>query len=401
MQGIVILGAGECGVRAAFSAREQGYSGPITIIGEEAGLPYERPPLSKPDVNGVIQKPICSAEDLKDKGITLCNGVQAAALDRRARTVSLSSGRALGYDKLLIATGAGPRQMTCAGAERALTFRSAEDAKRIYDSARPGRRVVIVGAGLIGLELAAVLVSRGVDVSVLEYAPVPLGRNVPRPLAQKIADRHEAEGTRILCDVEVDAITASHVVLADGQELEADLVVAAIGVTPRTKLAAAAGLAVEDGICVNAELRTDDPHILAAGDCASVLCAGRRQRYETWQNAQLQGDIAGRNMAGAQLAFETPVWFWSDQFDLGLQGVGQTKGSVAATRRTGGDTEILFYLDEVGRVAGAFGLGSGNAVAKDIKLAQKLIEAGIAADPDQLRDPTINLKKLLRPVAAA
>lgn len=401
MSGVVILGAGECGVRAALSAREAGYSGPITLISEEAGLPYERPPLSKPDAAGVIQKPICTAEMLRDKDITLLDGVEVAALDRNALSVSLSSGAMLYYDKLLFATGASPRQMACDGAERALTFRTAQDAGRIYDIAQPGTRVVIVGAGLIGLELAAVLVTRGVDVSVLEYAPVPLGRNVPRLLAQKIVDRHLAEGTKILCGVQVDRITASQVGLADGRMLDADLVVAAIGVAPRTDLAASAGLPIDNGICVNASLSTDDPHIFAAGDCASVLRGDTRQRFETWQNAQIQGDIAGRNMAGGQLTFENPVWFWSDQFDLGLQGVGQTAGAADATRQIDAGTEILFYLNDGRQLIGAIGLGSGNAVAKDIKLAQKLIEAGVPVDAASLCDPNINLKKLLRPATAA
>jgi 3-phenylpropionate/trans-cinnamate dioxygenase ferredoxin reductase component len=401
MSGIVILGGGECGSRAAFSARDQGYSGPITIVGEEMGLPYERPPLSKPDAQGIIRKPICSADMLRDKAITLLDGVQAIALDREVRCVTLSTGDRLGYDKLLFATGASPRQMTCDGAERALSLRTVQDAARIYDIAQPGTKVVIVGAGLIGLELAAVLVAREVDVSVLEYAPVALGRNVPRLLAQRIVDRHVWEGTYILCSVKVDRITAAHVVLADGRMLAADLVVAAIGVAPRTELAAAAGLAIENGICVNDNLCTDDPHVFAAGDCASVPRSGIRQRFETWQNAQIQGDIAGRNMAGGQHSFDGPVWFWSDQFDLGLQGVGQTNGAIFAKRQTDGDAEILFYLNEASQLIGAIGLGRGNEVAKDIKLAQRLIEASVSVAAEHLIDPDINLRKLLKPATAA
>lgn len=401
MFGIVVLGAGECGVRAGFSAREAGYSGPITLISEEAGLPYERPPLSKPDAEGVIQKPICTAEMLRDRDIELLDGVRVTALNRSARSVSLSSGKMLHYDKLLFATGARPRQMNCDGAERTLTFRTTQDAERIYKIAQPGARVVIVGAGLIGLELAAVLVSRGVDVSVLEYAPAPLGRNVPRLLAQKIVDRHLAEGTKILCGVDVDRITEKQVVLSDGRMFEADLIVAAIGVSPRTDLAEAAGLSIDNGICTNANLCTDDPDIFAAGDCASVLHGDTRQRFETWQNAQVQGDIAGRNMAGGQLAFENSVWFWSDHFELGLQGVGQTVGAADAMRQSDTGTVILFYLNDAAQLVGAIGLGSGNAVAKDIKLAKKLIEAGVPVVTEHLRDPDTNLKKLLRPSTAA
>ncbi|WP_040482754.1 NAD(P)/FAD-dependent oxidoreductase [Yoonia vestfoldensis] len=401
MSGIVILGGGECGSRAAFSARDQGYSGPITIVDEETGLPYERPPLSKPDAQGIIRKPICSADMLRDKAITLLDGLQAISLDREVRCVTLSTGVKLGYDKLLFATGASARQLTCDGGERALSLRTVHDAARIYDIAQPGTKVVIVGAGLIGLELAAVLVARGVDVSVLEYAPVALGRNVPRPLAQRIVDRHVSEGSHIFCGVEVDSITAGHVVLADGRMLAANLVVAAIGVAPRTGLAAVAGLAIENGVCVNDNLCTDDPHVFAAGDCASVQRGGIRQRFETWQNAQIQGDIAGRNMAGGQHAFDGPVWFWSDQFDLGLQGVGQTNGAVFATRKVDNDAEVLFYVNEASQLVGAVGLGRGNAIAKDIKLAQKLIEAGVSIVAEHLNDPDINLKTLLKPATTA
>lgn len=402
MSGIVILGAGECGVRAAFAARDFGFEGPITLVGEEAGLPYERPPLSKPKADRAILKPICTAQALAEKGIRLLDGVRATNIDRRAKTVALSSGNAIAYDRLLFATGASPRSLGCEGADRALTFRTLADANRIYAAVDQAREVTIIGAGLIGLELAAELSGRGGAVTVLEFAPLPLGRNVPQALARRIVDRHLAESVQVLTGVEVVRITGTAVELADGRSIPGAVVVAAVGVAPNTGLADAAGLATGNGIRVDEHLRTADPAIFAAGDCASVQVeAGGHQRFETWQNAQAQGEIAGRNMAGADVTFAPPVWFWSDQFDLGLQGVGTTQGDPSAIRPLGEGAELLFYLDGGDRLVGAAGLGQGQEVAKDIKLSQKLIEAGIPVSATQLSDPAINLKKLLRATAVA
>lgn len=402
MAGIVIAGGGDCGMRAAFAARDQGYMGAITVVAAEPGLPYERPPLSKPGADGAVETPICTLAQLQERKIDLLSGVSVQSEDRAVRRVTLSNGASLGYDKLLLATGATPRKLACTGGELALPLRSLKDAQRIYAAATPRARVVVIGAGLIGMELAAVLVARGARVTVLEYGPRPLGRNVPEALAARITDRHLAEGVDILCNVQIAEVTQTEVVLADGRSIPSDLVVAAIGVVPNTALAQAAGLAVENGIRVDGLLRSTDPNIFAAGDCANVLCEDAvHRRFETWQNAQTQGDIAGRNMAGANLQFGGPVWFWSDQFDLGLQVVGETTGQASAIRRMGAGTELHFYLDRHARLVGAAGLGLGNAVAKDIKLAQKLIEATLPLEAALLADPTTNLKRMLRPMAAS
>ena len=402
MAGIVIAGGGDCGMRAAFAARDQGYAGAITVVAAEPGLPYERPPLSKPGADGATEKPICTPGQLHESKIELLSGVSVQSVDRAGRRVDLSNGAGLGFDKLLLATGATPRKLACTGGAFALPFRSLKDAQRIYAAAAPRARVVVIGAGLIGMELAAVLVARGVRVTVLEYGPRPLGRNVPEALAARIMDRHLAEGVDILCNVQIAEVTQTEVVLADGRSIPSDIVVAAIGVVPDTALAQATGLAVENGIRVDGQLRSSDPNILAAGDCASVLCEDAvHRRFETWQNAQTQGDIAGRNMAGADLQFGGPVWFWSDQYDLGLQAVGDTTGRASAIRKMDAGAELHFYLDTQAHLLGATGLGLGNAVAKDIKLAQKLIEAALPLEAALLADPAINLKKMLRPIAAS
>ena len=397
MTGIVIIGAGECGMRAALAARDAGYEGPITVIGDERALPYERPPLSKSDAMGAVEKPITSLDALSEKAIDLKRGVSAIAIDREAQEVALSDGKSLQYGKLLLATGARPRTLICPGGERALVLRTIEDARAIYAAVETATNVVIVGAGLIGLEIAAKLRTRGLQVTVVEAEPRTLGRNVPERLATRLAARHQEEGVSIICGVHTASCTDCGMELEDGRFLETDLVIAAIGVVPNIELAVSAGLSVENGIRVNGQLMTEDPLIYAAGDCATVRTSeGTYRRYETWQNAQSQGEIAGRNLAGGDVRFDVPVWFWSDQFDLGLPGVGDTTGKPSVIRGLDDDSEILFYLDEAGALVGAAGLGQGNAVAKDVKIAQRLI--GVRVDATSLSDPTHNLKKLLRAV---
>lgn len=397
MAGIVIIGAGECGTRAAFAARAEGYEGPIALIGDEPCLPYERPPLSKPDATGEVEKAITSLATLSENAITLKSGVAVVAIKPGDCTVLLSDGASLSYDRLLIATGARPRLMNCRGGSQMASLRTISDARAIYSKAKTASNIVIVGAGLIGLELAAELSGRGTRVTVLEAGPRPLGRNVPERLATKLMKRHRNEGVELLFDSSIVACDGNSLTLVDGRTFEADLVIAAIGVEPNEELAKSAGLTVQNGVRVNERLETDDPRIFAAGDCASVLASdGTYRRYETWQNAQMQGEIAGVNLAGGDARFDQPVWFWSDQYDMGLQGVGNTSGTPTAVREVGEDEELLFFLDASNRLVGAAGLGQGNAVAKDIKIAQRLI--GTTIDPTLLADPTHNLKKLLRTI---
>ena len=397
MSGIVVIGAGACGAQAALAARDAGHVGPIILIGDEPGTPYERPPLSKPSADGVLRRPIASSETFLERSIALIDGVSATRFDRKAQVVTLADGRTVPYDRLLLATGARPRRLGCPGGENALVFRTIEDAQAMFARAGGAGRVVIVGAGLIGLELAAVLAQRGLTVTVLEAGPRPLGRNVPRPFAKRLAERHRGHGVTILCDVTVSACANDGVTLSDGRFLGADIIIAAIGVEPAIELARAEGLATENGICVGASLATEDPAIFAAGDCAAVrMPNGVHQRFETWQNAQVQGDVAGRNLAGGHEAFTGPVSFWSDQYDLGLHCVGDTSSTPAAVRALGEEAEVLYFLDTCGRLVGAAGLGPHNAAAKDIRLAQRLIGMGAGCTPAELADPAINLKRLLR-----
>ncbi|EJJ29871.1 NAD(P)/FAD-dependent oxidoreductase [Rhizobium sp. CF142] len=401
MSGIVIIGAGECGTRAAFALREAGYSGSITLAGAEPHLPYERPPLSKPMDGAAQMKLICAEDVLAAAGIDYLKGVSASKLDVDAATVILSDGQVLPYKKLLLAIGARPRRLACPGAERALDFRTHADAEAIFANARPSRSVAIIGGGLIGMELASVLRGKGVAVSVIEAAPKILGRAVPPRFAEKLHARHIAEGVGFHLDRGVVAVSDDGVLLTDGSMVLAQLIVSAIGVTPEITLAQEAGLATGNGILTDAHLRTSAPNIFAAGDCAAVSQpGGGHARFESWRNARAQAEVAARNMIGAAEAFAAIPWFWSDQYDLGLQVAGLPQPEHQSVVRSLGDDELEFYL-EGGRLVAAAGLGVGNGLAKDIKLAELLIAAGVHPDPAALADPNMNLKALLKSASAA
>lgn len=401
MSGIVIVGAGEAGTRAAFTLRETGYDGAIRLIGAETHLPYERPPLSKPSNGDVTMKAICSGEALLNAGITYLPGAEVTQLDVAGQSLTLSDGQLLGYNKLLLATGARPRKLSCLGAGRALDFRTYDDAKTILDTINASRSVAIIGGGLIGMELAAMLRGKGLIVSVIEAAPKPLGRAVPLRFAAKMHMRHVDEGVNFHLGVGVSEILGDIVLLTNGAEVPADVVVAAIGVQPEISLAEKAGLATGNGILTNPFLQTSDRHIFAAGDCAAVeQYGGGHARFESWRNARSQAETAARNMAGASEAFSAIPWFWTDQYDLGLQVAGSPQPHHRSVVRALPTGELEFYLDE-GTLVAAAGLGIGNGVAKDIKLSEMLIAAGVSPDPVALADPGINLKALLKSAKAA
>ncbi len=401
MGGIVIIGAGECGTRAAFALREAGYSGPVTLVGSEPHVPYERPPLSKP-VDGAVQlKAICSAQALEASRVDYLQGVSASRLDAQERTVTLGDGRTLPYEKLLLATGARTRPLTCPGAQYALSFRTYADAAAIFSRAGDGRRVAIIGGGLIGMELAAVLRNKGVAVSIIEAAPAPLGRAVPARFAARLHARHRGEGVQFHLGQGVAEITDCAVHLAEGTVVPAELVVAAIGVQPDVALAEQAGLSIGNGVLVDDLLRTSAADIFAAGDCAAVRQpGGGHLRFESWRNARSQAETAARNMAGGSEAFLAVPWFWSDQYELGLQVAGLPAPTHQTVLRGRDDGEVEFYLED-GQLVAAAGLGIGNAVAKDIKLAEMLIAAGVRVDAAALADPDFNLKTLLKSARAA
>lgn len=404
---MVIIGAGECGTRAAFALREAGYEGAVTLVGAEAHLPYERPPLSKeamvaPEAPSI--KAISDAARITEHGIDLLGSTSATSIDRANRSVRLTDGADLAYDKLLIATGSLPRKLPMAGlGPRCVDLRTFDDALAIRAHLRAGSRIAVVGGGFIGLELAASARKLGAEVTVIEAQPRILMRGVPEEIARIVHETHGTEGVDIICGDGIAAIedngTSVRITLSSGRIVAADLGIIGIGAVPVTALAETAGLALNNGIAVDAQLRTSDPHVFAAGDCCSfplAIYGGRRVRLEAWRSAQEHGALAARNMLGAKEAHATVPWFWSDQYGLTLQIAGlPDEGELSVRRDLDDGAFILFHLKNDGRLVAASGIGPGNAVARDIRLAEMLIGKSARPDPVALASPATKLKSLL------
>ncbi len=329
----------------------------------------------------------------------------AEAIDRDATTVRLAGGRELPYDRLLLATGARARTLPIDGGEHALTLRTHGDALALRSRLTADAHVVVLGAGFIGLEVAASARQLGCRVTVLEMAPTALSRAVPPPIAEVLVERHIAEGVDIRFEARTEAIDArgdrfTVDVAGVPEPLEADVVVAGIGATPNIELAADAGLECENGIAVNAMLQTSDPDIFAAGDCAaaiSELYHGRRIRLESWRNAYDQAATAAANMLGASQIHDAVPWFWSDQYDLGLQLAGLfDAASDVVVRKRPDETMVLFGLDDAGILVAAGAVGSGTSIARDIRVSELMIAARHTPTVDALTDPDQPLKKLLK-----
>lgn len=405
--GMIIVGAGEAGARAASALRERGYAGPVTLVGEEAHGPYERPPLSKRFMTGEAEERpafILDEGKLAAQSIVHLSGVRATRIDAAAHRLRLADGRVLPYSKLLIATGAGPRLLPTPGAgpDNVLYLRSFADALRLRERLRPGSRLTIIGGGFIGLEIAASARERGCSVTLIEMAPRILMRGVPREVADRVQARHEAAGVRFRLGIAIARIerqgAAEAVVLADGFIVLSDAIVAGIGAIPETALAEASGLAIENGVRVDEQLRTSDPDIFAAGDCCSFphpLYDGRRVRLEAWRNAQDQGTVAAANMLGAAEVFGAVPWFWSDQYDETLQVTGLIDAASIMVERPLRDARLFFHLAADGRLVGASAVGPNGLIAKEIRLAEMLIARRAAPDAAALASPSVKLKALL------
>ena len=403
---IVVVGAGEAGARATVALREQGYDGALTLVGEERHAPYERPPLSKAAI--VSEAPpelpvIADARQLTDLGVDVVAGVAATRIDPRGRTLHLADGRALRYDRLVLATGARPRRLTLPGAELALMLRTFEDSAALRERFHRGARIAIIGGGFIGLELAASARALGCAVQVVEAAPRVLQRATPPEISTIITERHQREGVEILTGVGVAGFAREGaceiVTLSDGRRLEADTIVVGVGAAPEVSLAAAAGLAIDNGVAVDGRLRASDPDIFAVGDCASFphpLFGGRRLRLEAWRNAFDQGAFVARALLGADAEYEAVPWFWSDQYDLCLQIAGLPDAGVeTVTRDLGGGALLLFHLTADGRLVGVSGVGPLGKIAKEVRVGEMLIARRARPDPAALAAPGIKLKALL------
>ncbi len=404
--GMIIVGAGEAGARAASALRERGYDGPVTLVGDESHPPYERPPLSKGVMAAADEAPplILDEARLVAQAIVHLAGVRAARTDRGAHRLVLDDGRSLPYHKLLIATGAGPRRLPLPGAEdpRVLYLRTFADALGLRAHLAHGSRLTVVGGGFIGLEVAAGAVARGCQVTLVEAAPRILMRGVPAAVAERVAKRHQDAGVDVRTGSAIVRVDGRgdglSLVLADGSAIDSDAIVVGIGAVPETRLAEASGLRVDNGVRVDERLRTDDPDVYAAGDCCSFphpLYAGRRIRLEAWRNAQDQGNVAATNMLGGDEAYAAVPWFWSDQYDETLQVAGLSDEGVTTVERDLGAGRLFFHLATDGRIVAASGVGPNGAIARDIRLAEMMIARRACPDPTALASPGIKLKALL------
>ncbi|AYG68396.1 MULTISPECIES: FAD-dependent oxidoreductase [unclassified Rhizobium] len=406
MAHFVIIGAGECGARAAFALREKAFGGDITLIGTEPLAPYERPPLSKGGSDEAPEpKFIAALEHYREQTIDLKLNTTVKAIDPSSKTVRLADGETLSYDKLLLATGASARGFpgVDVASQRIRVLRTHADAVALHAALYPGRHIAVVGGGFIGLELAATARMRGADVTVIEGLPRVLKRGVPEAIAEAITERHHQEGADIRCGQIIEAVQEEAgkaiVKLSNGEVISADLLLVGIGALPNVALAAEAGLAIDNGIAVNERLETSIADIYAAGDCCSfplALYGGRRVRLESWRNAQEQANLAAANMLGEGAEISAVPWFWSDQYDLTLQIAGLADEAVTHVRRNLDDGAfILFHLGADGRLLAASGIGRGNAIARDIRLAEMLIAARAHPDHTALAASSVKLKSLL------
>lgn len=370
--GVVVVGGGLTAATVAQTLREEGYDGPVTIVGEEPHPPYERPPLSKGYLLGTEERDAAFVHPrgwYAEHDVDLRTGVRATALDRAAAEVTLDDGTRLPYAHVVLATGATPRRLAVPGADLpgVRYLRRIEDADRLLAAFGDARRVAVVGGGWIGLEVTAAARAAGLAVTVLEAGDLPLGRVLGPEMAEVFARLHREHGVDLRTRVQVRAVEAgpdrrvAGVRLADGGVVPADLVVVGIGAVPETSLAAAAGLAVDDGVVVDARLCTADPRVLAAGDVARAprpALGGRLLRVEHWANAGRQGAAAARTVLGADAVDDRLPYFYTDQYDLGMEYVG-----LAETEGPDAYDDVVVRGDLARREFIAFWLRAGRAVA--------------------------------------
>ena len=403
---IVIAGAGQAAVQAADTLRRKGFTGKLTLIGEEPWLPYQRPPLSKKYLAGALERErllIRPAQFFAEHGITAHLGRRVTDIARRERHVRLDDGLVLPYDALLLATGSRPRRLLAPGAELpgVHTLRTIADVDRIRAGCVAGARMVIIGGGYIGLEVAATVRELGLEVTVLEMAERVMNRVTCPAVSAFYAAEHARQGVRIHCNARVRALHAdAHsgrvraVLTEEGGEYPADIVLVGVGVVPADELAKAAGLNCENGVVTDAHCRTTDEAIYAAGDCASHLNRqyGRHLRLESVDNAFEQGNTVALNLLGTPTPHDKVPWFWSDQFDLKLIiiGVGMGYDSVVLRGEPKSRSFSACYLRGGELVA----IDSINA-PKDQMAARKLIAAHARPDLNKLADLSVPLKDAL------
>jgi 3-phenylpropionate/trans-cinnamate dioxygenase ferredoxin reductase subunit len=400
-QTFVIVGAALAGAKAAETLREEGFDGRVILLGAESERPYERPPLSKEYLRReTTDKPYVHDEAFyADNDIDLRTSTEVESIDPGASEVALAGGERVHYDRLLLTTGAEPRRLSVPGSDLdgILYLRSVADSDAIAERIAAGGKLVTIGAGWIGAEVAASARTKGCDVTVLEMASLPLERVLGPELGAIYRDIHVDHGVELLAETALESFEGSgnvqSVRTADGRLIEADFVVVGVGVAPRTQLAEAAGLKLDNGILTNELLQTSAPDIFAAGDVANALhpLYGQHIRVEHWANALNQGPAVARNMLGRQSPYDNVPYFFSDQYDVGMEYAGYaTEWDEVAFR---GDVEarefIAFWVAE-GRVLAGMNVNVWD-VTDDI---QALIRSKATVDGKRLADPDVPLADL-------
>ena len=405
MSAHVIVGAGLAGAKAVETLREEGFTGPVVLIGEEAERPYERPPLSKDYLLGKAEREsifVHPADWYREHDVDLRLGTAVTSIDRAAHEVVLADGSRVGYAKLLLTTGSSPRRLQVSGAHQAGVqyLRTARDSDQIKAAIAGASRVVVIGAGWIGLETAAAARTAGAEVAIVEMAELPLLRVLGPEVARVFADLHRDHGVDLRLGVQLDDITgtggrADGVQLSDGTQISADVVIVGVGISPNTELAEAAGLDVGDGVKTDASLRTSDPDIYAAGDvaCAHHPFLGTGVRVEHWANALNQPQTAAKAMLGQDVAYDLLPYFYTDQYDLGME----YSGYVAP----GSHDEVVFRGDKRAREFVAFWLRDDRVMAGmndnvwDVnEQVQSLILRAAPVDKTRLANPDIALAEV-------
>ena len=403
----LIVGASLAGAKAAETLRSEGFGGRVILIGAETERPYERPPLSKGYLLGKDEKSVIYVHEegwYAEHDVDLRLGVTVTSVDPAGRTVTTADGETVGYDRLLLATGASPRRLNIPGAGRegVLYLRTVGDSERLAAAFARGGRVVTIGAGWIGLETTAAAREAGCEVTVIEPEPTALYRALGSELGEMFADLHREHGVRFRFGESVSELRGpgangrvSEVITSSGAAVPADIVVAGIGAVPNTGLAAEAGLEVDNGVVADAALHTSGPDIYAAGDVANSYhpLLGRRVRVEHWANALNSGPASARSMLGQHVSYDPVPYFYSDQYDLGMEAAGLPE--------PGSYDQVLYRGDRPGREFIAFWLAGGAVVAgmnvnvwdvsDDI---QALIRSGKQVDPTRLTDPDVPLGQL-------
>ena len=403
---IVIVGASLGGARAAQALREQGFDGPVALIGDEDEIPYERPPLSKDYLMGKHGRDKLYAQPREwyvEHDVDLRLGTIVTAIDPAAHEVEMSGGQRLGYAKLLLTTGSSPRRLQVPGADLSGVhyLRRVGDSDRIRAAFGGAPRVVVIGAGWIGLETAAAARAAGAEVTVLEMAELPLLRVLGREVAEVFAKLHADNDVDLRFGVQVAELTGSGgavsgVRLADGTQVGADMVIVGVGITPNVELASAAGLTVDNGVVTDERLRTSDPDIFAAGDVANAFhpLYGKHLRVEHWSNARHQPVTAARAMLGEDVSYDRVPYFYTDQYDLGMEYAGYVE--------PGGYAEVVFRGDVPGREFIAFWLGGDGRVLAGMNVNIWDVNEAISAlvrgqkpvSKDALKDASVPLESL-------